>query len=267
MGIKPTRDEPPLSSSNLAVDLRTTLVAVQPLLDLCLFKTTTNRSLGEYSVIGDILVQLKVSIEQLLHDSRLCLFSLSLCQLHHSMRIPGVSSLASISKVDAQFVTDLRETALHHLYSLLAELLDVDGLLVSALLWGIRVQVEWEPGCGECVVWIRLLVFVDGDLKAVLSYVTPRTDGVADDGDVVVCHVAEGGAESQDGRWIDCRWGISRWTSSIRIVERGKCFVLRCCRIGWMALLNNCHSVSAEWDRKEVAGQLEARGTRYSTNR
>ena len=43
---------------------------------------------------------------------------------------------------------------------------------------------------------------VYGDLEAVLAYVAPGADGVADDGDVVGCHVAEGGAESQDGRSI-----------------------------------------------------------------
>lgn len=41
---------------------------------------------------------------------------------------------------------------------------------------------------------------VYGDLEAVLSHVTPRADCVADDGDVVVCHVAEGSAEGQDGQ-------------------------------------------------------------------
>jgi hypothetical protein len=115
------------------------------------------------------------------------------------MRIPSVSSLASISKVNTQFMADFRETTLHHLDSLLAEFLDVDGLLVSALLWCIGVQVEWEPGCGECVVGKRLLVSVYGGLEAVFAYITPRADCVADDGDVVVCHVADGGAESQDG--------------------------------------------------------------------
>jgi len=48
-------------------------------------------------------------------------------------------------------------------------------------------------------------VLVYGDLEAVFAYVAPRADGVADDGDVVVCHVAEGGAESQDGRSIKIR--------------------------------------------------------------
>jgi len=118
------------------------------------------------------------------------------------MRIPGISSLAPVSKVDTQFTADLRETALHHFDSFFAELFDVDGLLVSALLGRIRVQVEGKPFCGECVVGVGLLVLVYGDLKAVLAYVAPGADGVADDGDVVVCHVAEGGAESQDGRLI-----------------------------------------------------------------
>ena len=46
---------------------------------------------------------------------------------------------------------------------------------------------------------------------------------------------------------------------SLRDAKRGKCFVLRYCGIGWMDLLNNCHSVSAESDRKEVVSQLEAK--------
>jgi hypothetical protein len=50
-------------------------------------------------------------------------------------------------------------------------------------------------------------VGVYGDLEAVFSYVAPGADGVADDGDVVVCHGAEGGAESQDGRLIVCGLG------------------------------------------------------------
>jgi len=145
---------------------------------------------------------------------------------------------------------------------LLAEFLDVDGLLVSALLWGVRVQVEWEPGCGESIVGVGLLVLVHGDLEAVFPYVAPGADGVADDGDVVVCHVAEGGAESQDGWLIDCRGGSGMWIGSIRNVERGKCFVFGYCRIGWMALINNCHSVSAEGEREEVVSQLRAKRDR-----
>ena len=37
---------------------------------------------------------------------------------------------------------------------------------------------------------------------------------------------------------------------SLRDAKRGKCFVLRYCGIGWMDLLNNCHSVSAEPERR-----------------
>jgi len=44
-------------------------------------------------------------------------------------------------------------------------------------------------------------VGVYSDLEAVFSHVAPRADCVADDGDVVVCHFTEGGAESQDG-WL-----------------------------------------------------------------
>lgn len=95
---------------------------------------------------------------------------------------------------------DLRETILHHFDSFFAELFNVDGLLVPALFGGIGVQVEGIPFCGEGVVGIGLLVGVYGDLEAVFAYVAPGADGIADDGDVVVCHVAEGGAESQDGR-------------------------------------------------------------------
>lgn len=60
---------------------------------------------------------------------------------------------------------------------------------------------------------------VYGDLEAVFSYVTPRADCVADDGDVVVCHVAEGGAESQVG------WLIV-WIGSVRC-EKGRWIVLQ----------------------------------------
>lgn len=48
---------------------------------------------------------------------------------------------------------------------------------------------------------------VYGDLEAVFAHVTPGADCIADDGDVVVCHVAEGVAESQDGRLI-CLEGV-----------------------------------------------------------
>jgi len=75
------------------------------------------------------------------------------------------------------------------------------------LLGCVGVQVEGEPGCGEGVVGVGLLVVVYGDLEAVLSYVAPGADCIADDGDVVVCHVAEGVAESQDGRLI-CLKGV-----------------------------------------------------------
>ena len=90
---------------------------------------------------------------------------------------------------------------------MLAEFLDIDGLLVAGLLGCVGVQVEGEPGCGEGVVGVGLLVVVYGDLEAVLAHVTPGADCVAHDGDVVVCHVAEGVAESQDGRLI-CLEGV-----------------------------------------------------------
>ena len=38
--------------------------------------------------------------------------------------------------------------------------------------------------------------------------------------------------------------------------ERGKRSVLGYYGIGWMDLLNNCHSVSAGWGCKEQVGQL-----------
>lgn len=90
---------------------------------------------------------------------------------------------------------------------MLAEFLDIDGLLVAGLLGCVGVQVEGEPGCGEGVIGVGLLVVVYGDLEAVLAHVTPGADCIADDGDVVVCHVAEGVAESQDGRLI-CLEGV-----------------------------------------------------------
>lgn len=90
---------------------------------------------------------------------------------------------------------------------MLAEFLDVDGLLVAGLLGCVGVQVEGEPGCGECVVGVLGFVIVYGDLEAVLSHVAPGADCVAHDGDVVVGHVAEGVAESQDGRLI-CLEGV-----------------------------------------------------------
>lgn len=90
---------------------------------------------------------------------------------------------------------------------MLAEFLDIDGLLVAGLLGCVGVQVEGEPGCGEGVVGVLGFVIVYGDLEAVLSYVAPGADCVAHDGDVVVGHVAEGVAESQDGRLI-CLEGV-----------------------------------------------------------
>jgi hypothetical protein len=62
---------------------------------------------------------------------------------------------------------------------------------------------------------------------------------------------------------IECRLGSGRieegrLIGSMRDVERGKCYVLRYCGIGWMELLNNCHSVSAEWEQTEQADQLGA---------
>lgn len=149
----------------------------------------------------NILIALKIRLEELLDHPRLHRLALCLAQLDDPVRVPRIARLAAVGKVDADLLSDLGEADLHHARALGAELLLVEGLLVDGDFGGVRVQVEGRPGCGEGVGRVRLLVLGYGQVEAVLAHVAPGAHGIADDLNVVVGHFAEGGAESQGGWW------------------------------------------------------------------
>lgn len=146
-----TRNEPPLRAVDFTINLRPSLVTVEPFLDLCLVESTLHSPLSQNTVIGNVLILLKVGIEQLLDDPSLRCLTLGLGQLDNAMCVPGVACLAAKSEIDADLASDLGKANLHHLGSLGAKLALVEFLLVYGLFRRVWVQIEGCPCCGEGV--------------------------------------------------------------------------------------------------------------------
>jgi hypothetical protein len=104
-------------------------------------------------------------------------------QLYQAMRIPGVSSLSAVFKVDAQALSNAAKMLLHHGHTLLAELLIVDLLLGDARSGAsgpFGLELEGLIADGKCVVGIGVLLLPQalGSLELSATDVAPRADGV-----------------------------------------------------------------------------------------
>lgn len=91
-----------------------------------------------------------------------------------------------------------------------AELLVEELAFVDADFGGGGIEVERVPGCGEGVGATRMRGFVeiDGAVELVLTDIAPGANGVGDNGDGEVCHLAERPLEGQDGLLVKSRQSL-----------------------------------------------------------
>ena len=148
---------------HLPIHLFPALVAPQPLLHLPLLQPRLYARVLQNRMGGDIPLLLKVRLEQLLHDARLHLGGFGLGELDQAVRVARVARFAAEFEVDADVLSDGGQPLEDQRGFLGAEFLGVVGAFVDARRWGVGIEVEREPGCGEGVGGLGVGAFVGGD--------------------------------------------------------------------------------------------------------
>ena len=193
--VRHPRNPIPLRLKNLSINFLPALIALQPFPYFLPLQPRFHPRRLQHLMTRNILLMLKITLKQRLHNLRLDLGALRLPQLYQPVRIPRIPRLPAKLEIYPHFLAHSGEALEHHGRALGAEFLDVVGAFVDAGFWGGGVEVEGEPGCGEGVFRVGVGGAVGGDaaFEFLLADVAPGADGVADDGDGEVGHFAEEG--------------------------------------------------------------------------
>lgn len=194
-------DRLPLRLGNLPIHLLPSFVRLQPLIHLCFGQPSLCRRGSQSIMVRDIPFFLKVSLEEPHDNSILRLRPLRLRQLYQAVRVPRIPRFTAVLELDAQTLPNPRHTSIHHGCSIGTEPLVEELAFVDATFGEGGVEVERVPRYGEGVggSWVGGSVESDGTVELSFTNIAPGADGVGDDGDGEVRHVAEGTMQCQDG--------------------------------------------------------------------
>lgn len=184
-----TRDAQLLRPRDLCLDLLDALGRLEVPLDLAAVQARGLGGAPQRGLVGDVLLELKVALEQLVHDAVLDVEAAPLVELgvpDQAVRVLRVARPPAKAELDAGVAPHGRQRLLDLGEAVLAEAAHVARPLVLPLPRRAGVEVEGVPGNGKGVVGarVRRLVRRDAGLEAALADVAPRADRVADDFDV-----------------------------------------------------------------------------------